>query len=85
MTGKDIREARAKLGAMRGLNRPLRASELGRLLRLKGRDPGESILDWERGKPITGPASVAIEALLAGYWPAHADEAVKSINLAIDP
>jgi integrase len=32
------------------LDRPLRAAELGRALRLQGRDPGRAILDWERGK-----------------------------------
>lgn len=78
MTGKDIRAARAKLGKMWVLDRPLHAAELGRLLRLKGRDPGETVLDWESGKPISGPASVAIEALLAGFWPAHSDESIKT-------
>lgn len=77
MTGKDIRDARAKLGKMRGLGRPLHASELGRLLRLKGRDPGESILDWERGKPISGPASVALEMMLAGAEPPTWHEAIR--------
>jgi hypothetical protein len=70
MTGRDIRRARATLGKLWGLDRPLHAAELGRALRLQGRDPGRSILDWECGKtPITGPVSIAIEAMLAGYEP----------------
>jgi hypothetical protein len=68
MTGRDLRKARATLGKLWGLERPLRAAELGRALRLQGRDPGRSVLDWERGKtPITGPVSLVIEAMLAGY------------------
>jgi hypothetical protein len=68
MTPADIRDARATLGQMWGYGRPLKASELGRALRLKAREPGETIRDWERGhSEITGPASVAIEAFLAGF------------------
>ncbi len=68
MTGSEVRAARATLGRLWGLNRPLRAAELGRALRLKGRDPGKTILDWERNDPpITGPASVALQAMLDGW------------------
>ena len=71
MTGADIRAARAALGDLWGLGRPLRAAELGRALRLAGRDPGQSVLAWESGKaPVSGPVSVAIEAMLAGFRPA---------------
>ncbi len=69
MTGDDIRTARTKLGKMWGLNRPLHAAELGRLLKLQGRDPGATVLDWEAGRPVTGPVSMAIEAWLAGHKP----------------
>lgn len=69
MTGDDLRDARAKLGELWGMGRPLRASELGRALRMQGRDPGETIHDWERKDGPTGPASVAIEAMLAGFRP----------------
>jgi hypothetical protein len=68
----DIRAARATLGKMWGLNRPLHMSEMGRALRLKGRDPGKTIDLWENypdKHPISGPASVAIEAMLAGFRP----------------
>jgi hypothetical protein len=46
-------------------------SEMGRALRLQGRDVGTTVRDWERGDGPTGPASVAIEAMLAGYRPPH--------------
>ncbi|MCF1502885.1 hypothetical protein [Afifella sp. H1R] len=69
MTGDDLRTARATLGAAWGLDRPLHMSELGRALRLQGRDPGETIRDWERRGGPTGPASVAIEMMLGGALP----------------
>ncbi len=70
MTGNDLREARATLGQRWGLNRPLHMAEMGRILRLKGRDPGASVRDWERGHtPISGPAEIAVEAMLAGFVP----------------
>lgn len=70
MTGEDLRDARGKLGTLWGKGRPLHASELGRALRLGGRDPGESIRDYERGKTsISGPMSVAVEMFLAGVLP----------------
>ena len=70
MTPESLYNARRTLGAMWGLGRPLKASELGRALRLGGRDPGESIRDYERGKTrISGPMSVAVEMMLAGAKP----------------
>lgn len=70
MTGNDIRNARGKLGKLWGFGRPLRMSELGRALRMRSRDVGATVRDWERGKAtITGPVSVAIEMMLAGAMP----------------
>ena len=70
MNPDQLRDARAVLGQMWGLGRPLRMSELGRALKLNGRDPGASVRDWERGhNPISGPVSVAVEAMLAGFKP----------------
>lgn len=69
MTRNQLIAARTKLGKMAGLDRPLHKSELGRALRLQGRDPGNSVNDWERKGTITGPASVAIEMMLAGAEP----------------
>lgn len=70
MTGDELRDARGKLGQLWGFGRPLHAAEMGRALRLGGRDPGESIRDYERGKTgISGPLSVAVEMMLAGSLP----------------
>ena len=70
MTPDQLRDARATLGQMWGLNRPLHMSELGRVLKLQGRDVGASVGGWERGDiPISGPVSVAVEAMLAGFRP----------------
>lgn len=78
MTGKDIRNARAKLGKMWGLDRPLHAAELARALRLTGRDPGRSVLDWEDEKTaVSGPVSVAIEMMLDGKKPPTLAEALR--------
>ena len=76
MTRNQLIAARKKLGQMAGLDRPLHKSELGRALRLQGRDPGASVHDWERKGTITGPASVAIEMMLAGAEPPDGWEAV---------
>jgi hypothetical protein len=74
MTPAEIRKARETLGALWGLDRPLRAAELGRVLRLQGRDPGATVLEWERGTPISGPVSIALEMMLAGARPPTLDQ-----------
>lgn len=76
MNGKDVRSARAKLGKLWGLDRPLHASELARALRLQGRDPGATVLSWEGGTPVSGPVSVAIEMMLAGATPPTLQDAI---------
>lgn len=69
MTRNQLISARAKLGKMAGLERALHASELGRALRLKGNRPGDTVMEWEVRGTISGPASVAIELMLAGAEP----------------
>lgn len=70
MTGDDMRAARDTLGALWGFGRPLYAAELGRALRLSGRDPGATVRDYERGVTrINGPVSVAVAMFLAGALP----------------
>lgn len=55
---------------MWNVGRPVSMAEMGRALRLGGRDPGESIRDYERGTTkISGPMSVAVEMMLAGSLP----------------
>jgi hypothetical protein len=78
MTGDEMRDARATLGAMWGLGRPLMGAELGRAMRLRGRDPGASVRDYERGlTEISGPISALIEVFLAGALPPDGIEAIK--------
>lgn len=70
MPPEAVRKLRATLGDRWGFGRPLHASELARALRLRGRDPGQTVLRWEAGKaPVSGPASVAMEMMLAGAMP----------------
>lgn len=69
MTGEEMRGARDQLGELYGLERPLTMAELGRLIRLGGRDPGAGVRDYERGSTrISGPLSLALELLVAGGW-----------------
>jgi hypothetical protein len=76
MTGAELARSRATLGKLWGLDRPLRAAELGRILRLQGRDPGRSILDWEAGKfPVSGPVALAIDLMIAGAKPPRSGSA----------
>jgi len=57
----DVRRARAQLG--------LSARELAEALRM-GNCADRTVRRWESGEtPITGPAAVAIEAMLAGFEP----------------
>lgn len=70
MSAKEIRAARARLGELWGKGRPLYASELARSLRLGGRDPGATVLAWERGKTtVTGPVSALVTLYLSGVKP----------------
>lgn len=69
MTGEELVTARTRLGELWGLGRPLHRSELGRVLRLTGRDPGKQVSRWEGGDGPSGPASVAIEMMLSGAMP----------------
>lgn len=72
MTPQDMIDARHELGELYGLGRPLHSSELGRLLRLAGADPGNMVHEWERGKSrISGPVSLVIDLLIAGGWRDH--------------
>jgi hypothetical protein len=72
MSGKQVREARTTLGMMWKLGRPLGPRELGKALGLAPQNAGATILAWEReAKPVSGPAAVAIAAMLAGYRPPH--------------
>ena len=61
-----------ELGLSYGLDRPLHRIELGKLLHLKGRNPGNTVSIWESGKQtITGPPLIALQAMLDGWRPHH--------------
>ena len=69
VTGKELYDARGTLGRMWGLGRPLGPNELARALRL-GKNGGARVLEMEHGtRLVSGPVSVAIEAMLAGFRP----------------
>jgi hypothetical protein len=70
MKPSDLTAARVALGKLWGLGRPLKMSELGRLLRFPSTDPGQSIRDYEAGETrIPGPVTVAVEMMLRGAPP----------------
>jgi len=70
MTPEQMRDARGTLGQQWGLGRPLTMNEMGRALRLTGRNPGANVRDYERGHSIiSGPLSALIELYLAGAQP----------------
>jgi hypothetical protein len=69
VTGQELFEARATLGMLWGLGKPLGPNELARALRL-GKNGAARILEMERGtRAMSGPVSVAVEAMLAGFRP----------------
>jgi hypothetical protein len=79
MTGDELRTARATLGQMWGLGRPLKMSEMGRALGLGGRDPGESIRDYERGATaISGPIDRLVRVYLAGVLPPDGIDSIRA-------
>lgn len=66
-TARDVKRARAQLG--------MTINELRDALRLSPKTGGRAIRRWENGDvPITGPAQVAIEAMLAGFIPEMPDD-----------
>jgi len=70
MTGSELEDARLAIGVAWGLKRPLHRVEVGRLLRLGGRDRGGTVRSWEHGRSkIPGPAVAALQALLDGWRP----------------
>lgn len=70
MTPAEIRHARATLAQMWGEARPISCARLGKACRLGGKDPGESIRDYEAGRTkIGGPVSGLIVLMLRGALP----------------
>lgn len=79
MTADELRNARATLGQMWGLGRPLKMAEMGRALGLGGRDPGESIGDYERrATAISGPISCLVRVYLGGALPPDGLDSIRA-------
>ncbi len=71
MNRTEARRVREALGLSLG--------DLSRWLKLSPANGPRLVRDWEDGRrPITGPASVAIEAFDDGFRPAHVRAAVKA-------
>lgn len=71
LTAKDLHDARVTLGR-RHYGRMMLPSEMGRALRLAGRDPGEGVRNLEaRRGALSGPISQCLEMWLAGATPAE--------------
>jgi hypothetical protein len=71
MTGNDLRKARIALGELWGLERAVFATELGRALGNRARDPGELIRDYERARtqPIPWAIATAVQMMVRGALP----------------
>jgi hypothetical protein len=87
LSPEDIREARRALGRQWGLGRDLSQAELAEALGLANKD---AVREMERGgfnthsglkvTRITGPVTVAIRAMLAGYLPREAPDDAKPVS-----
>lgn len=78
MTPAELTAARRTLGERWGFGRPLHMSEMGRALGLSGKDPGQSIRDYERGKPaIRGPMATLVRVYLGGAVPPDGLDAIR--------
>lgn len=65
-TAQDVKDAKKKLGWS--------ASEIAEALRLSETSGKTTVRAWLNGKrEISGPAAVALEALVDGYIPEHLD------------
>lgn len=77
MTPADLTAARKRL--------QLTAAGLGRALELGGEDPGRSVRLWEAGRPIPGPARVAIRYMLAERARQSLQDAVEEAQAILAP
>ena len=65
-----VKSARETLGRAIGLRSPASAADLGRVLRMPGRDPGARVNSWLDGVASPSPAGVfALECVAAGMYP----------------
>jgi hypothetical protein len=73
----DVAEAREKIGRLWGLDRPITKAELARALRLSDNHGGDYIGRVEKGASMSGPACVAIQAMMDGWRPHNMDDVIK--------
>lgn len=67
MTGRELKTARQQIGQRWGIGRPLRQSELARVLQLSS---GQTISQYESGRfSVPGPVAVAVEMMCDGSLP----------------
>lgn len=76
MTGEQLACARRTLSAQWGIS--LSAADFGRLLGFVGRDPGLTVLDYEKGKrPVSGPVTLAVQLMLDGARPSDLEDRLR--------
>jgi len=70
MTGHEMIAARAALGRLWGLPRPLNRTELGFALGYGAHQrPGQNVSRWEKGVEIPEPVAILIELYKLGFTP----------------
>lgn len=70
MQGADVIEARARLGELWGVGRPLMRTELARALGLSPTNGNDHVLNMENEKTrVSGPIAILIGLYLAGTSP----------------
>lgn len=74
----DVKDARARIGRVWGLERDITKAELARALRLSPENGGDYVGRLEKGSNMSGPVEVAIRALMAGYRPDNMDDVIKA-------
>lgn len=71
MTGDELRQARARLGHLWALDRPVHCAELGRALEMFDEDPGAAIRRHEADRIGEVPRAIAagVKMMLNGSLP----------------
>lgn len=81
-----VAHARNELGSRYGLGRPLRKTELARLVGLSDEHGADHVSGLEKGKAVlSGPVEVVIRMLLEGHRSPRHEEALRSRYADRDP
>jgi hypothetical protein len=73
----NVKDARARIGAVWGLDRDITKAELARALRLSPENGGDYVGRLEKGANMSGPVQVAIMALMSGFKPDNMGDVIK--------